>query len=151
MSPKAVNRPMLSEMLKIVGYHIPKSANTQRSFIAEKFNLGPDFNLGNSTKYPVTYQYRLYTTVNIDSDEVKQNLPEYRETNVDRESYLVSFFFAKYWLRNLKSFISGHNFRRIDTYGFEDFNQIRRRGEPNQTFHETFSNCHISQIFQVLL
>ena len=31
---KAVNRPMLSELLKIVGFHIPTTAANYRQFIA---------------------------------------------------------------------------------------------------------------------
>ena len=33
---KAVNRPMLSELLKIVGFHIPTTAANYRQFIAGK-------------------------------------------------------------------------------------------------------------------
>ena len=33
---KAVNRPMLAEILKIVGFHIPTSVATYRQFIAGK-------------------------------------------------------------------------------------------------------------------
>ena len=36
---KAVNRPMVSELLRIVGYHIPPSVGHHQDLIRKKFNL----------------------------------------------------------------------------------------------------------------
>ena len=84
---KSVNRPMLSEMMKIIGYHIPKSAGSHRQFISEKFGLGPEYgNNGHAMKYPVTYQYRIHTRVNSYEDDVKQKA--FRNM-YKREDYLV--------------------------------------------------------------
>ena len=80
---------MLREMVKIIGYHIPKSASAHRQFISEKFALGSEFgNNGNAMKNPVTFEYRIHTKVKWDDDFNKQkaylNLQK-------REEYLVSF------------------------------------------------------------
>ena len=65
---KAVNRPMLGEMLKIVGFHIPKNAapsSDRRQFISEKFNLGPEYgSSGDTLKHPVCYQVKILLAKN---------------------------------------------------------------------------------------
>ena len=57
---KAVNRPMLAEMLKIIGFHIPRSVcKPPRQFVSDKFQLGPDYGSnGCASKYPVDYEFR---------------------------------------------------------------------------------------------
>ena len=84
---KAVNRPMLSEIIKMIGYHIPKSASSHRQFISEKFALGSEYgNNGNAIKHPVSFEFRVHTRVNSDEDELKQKAFQ----NVQqREKYLV--------------------------------------------------------------
>ena len=79
---------MLREMVKIIGYHIPKSASAHRQFVSEKFALGSEYgNNGNAMKHPVTFEYRIHTKVKWDDDFNKQkaylNLQK-------REDYLVS-------------------------------------------------------------
>jgi len=84
---KAVNRPMLSELLKIVGFHIPTTAANYRQFIADKFDLGPDYGVnGHSIMYPVTHNFRVYTKVEDNEDTIKQKL--YNSCTTDRHSYL---------------------------------------------------------------
>lgn len=80
----------LSEMMKIIGYHIPKSAGSHRQFISEKFGLGPEYgNNEHAMKYPVTYQYRIHTRVNSYEDDVKQKA--FRNM-YKREDYLVIIY-----------------------------------------------------------
>ena len=108
---KAVNRPMLSELLKIVGFHIPTTAANYRQFIAgnynyifqilnqisaavymlhigiffiaDKFDLGPDYGVnGHSIMYPVTHNFRVYTKVEDNEDTIKQKL--YNSCTTDR-------------------------------------------------------------------
>ena len=88
---KAVNRPMLAEILRIVGYHIPKVSIAQRAFIAEKFGLGSEYGeAGDYVKNPVSHQYLIYTTVNEEEDTLKQSASKFKESCMDRESYLDS-------------------------------------------------------------
>ena len=84
---KAVNRPMLREMVKIIGYHIPESASAHRQFISEKFALGSEYGThGNAMKYPVTFEYRIHTKVKWDDDDNKQKAFQNLQ---QREEYLV--------------------------------------------------------------
>ena len=113
---KAVNRPMLNEILRIVGYHIPKSSISQRSYIADKFELGKDFSdTGDAVRHPTHYQYMVYTRVKIDQDIKKQSEDRFKTTNCDRESYTVSnkkthlaFFLNLCFLRTKKLFTFIH-------------------------------------------
>jgi len=83
---KAVNRPMLREMVKIIGYHIPESASAHRQFISEKFALGSEYGThGNAMKYPVTFEYRIHTKVKWDDDVNKQKAFQNLQ---QREEYL---------------------------------------------------------------
>jgi len=89
---KAVNRPMLAEMLKIIGYHIPREegkSGNQRQFISEKFQLGPEYgSTGNASKYPIDHVYTIYSRVKIEEDVIKQKKDVFQELNVNREDYL---------------------------------------------------------------
>ena len=88
---KAVNRPMLAEILKIVGFHIPKTYPSPRQFIADKFNLGPEYgSKGNSMKHPVNYEFMIYTRVNLEEDNLKQAKNIFKDAACDRDAYLVS-------------------------------------------------------------
>ena len=85
---------MLFEMVKIIGYHVPRSQNkstNQRDFISKKFELGPDYGSnGNASRYPVDHEFRVYSRVKIEDDVIKQKNPAFLDSNVNREDYLVS-------------------------------------------------------------
>ena len=85
---------MLAEMLKIIGYHIPREqgkSGNQRQFISEKFLLGPEYGSnGNASKYPTDHEFRCYSRVKIEDDIIKQKKDAFNELNVNREDYLVS-------------------------------------------------------------
>ncbi len=79
----------MAEMLRIVGYHIPKTLSTHRQFISQKFNLGKEFgDEGHTTKWPVTYTHMIYSRVNIEEDMVKQGKKNFRDEVTDRSLYL---------------------------------------------------------------
>ncbi len=81
----------MAEMLRIVGYHIPKTLSTHRQFISTKFGLGKDYgDAGHSGKWPVTFTHRLYSRVNIEEDNVKQAKGNFQDKVCDREAYLES-------------------------------------------------------------
>jgi tubulin polyglutamylase TTLL4 len=66
-------------------------SSCHRQLIADKFNLGPDFGSdGNTLKWPVTYQYSVYSRVNGNDDNEKQHKIIYNDTVTDRETYLES-------------------------------------------------------------
>ena len=61
---------MLAEMLKIIGYHIPREqgkSGNQRQFISEKFLLGPEYGSnGNASKYPTGKKNYLFKILPLD-------------------------------------------------------------------------------------
>ena len=77
----------------IIGYHIPRSQNkSKREFISQKFDLGPDYGQnGNASKYPVDHEFMLYSRVLIKDDEIKQKLSAFKDSDTNREDYLVSY------------------------------------------------------------
>ena len=76
----------------IIGYHIPRSQNqSKREFISGKFDLGPDYGQnGNASKYPVDHEFLVYSRVLIQNDVIKQKLPAFQDSSINRDDYLVS-------------------------------------------------------------
>merc|ERR1712008_556657 len=118
---KAVNRPMLAEMLKIIGYHIPRSQNqSKREFISGKFDLGPDYGQnGNASKYPVDHEFLVYSRVLIQNDVIKQKLPAFQDSSINRDDYLetilkdLSPMDVRTLVKSEEEFSQTNNFTRI--------------------------------------
>ena len=54
-------------------------------------HLGPDYGQnGNASKYPVDHEFLVYSRVLIQDDVLKQKLPAFQDSNMNREDYLVS-------------------------------------------------------------
>ena len=53
--------------------------------VTDKFDLGPEYGAtGNSYKYPVTYNYRIYSRVDTDDDTIKHKLYSQKDTDRSR-------------------------------------------------------------------
>lgn len=76
---KAVNRPMVSELLRIVGYHIPPSVGHHRDLIRKKFKLREN------QKF-LTFERKMYCRVLSDEEERKQ--ASYPANDFKRDQYL---------------------------------------------------------------
>lgn len=109
---KAVNRPMLAEMVRIVGYHIPSSCDKHHHFLKKKFSLTDRMSTSTvTTKHqlqpngkvtvmkekvdtklsgfqPLTYEPRMYSRSCIEEDDVKRD--RFSDKEVSRDSYLES-------------------------------------------------------------
>lgn len=79
----AVNRPMVSEMFHLVGYHIPRLAvttSTRRSIVLNKFNLP------HISSQHISFDSRVYSCLLSNSDIQKQS--QFPRNQKDRKSYL---------------------------------------------------------------
>lgn len=106
----AVNRAMVEEIVRLVGFHVPASAWPQREMIRRRFGLS-------SAERHLTYEWKLYSRVMQHQDETKQW--NHHERDFDREAYLavilkdLSALDVRILIKLEEELGQARNFRRI--------------------------------------
>jgi len=144
-----VNRPMVSEMFKIVGYHIPPAAVAtpdKRRITCSKLNF-PDESL--KLYYQIGFNQALYSTVMDDAGIKKQNLyPKHvfgRDTYLDKILQKLTGNDVKVLIKHLEENSQANKFSKIFPTSttheyFQYFDYLPYYDKLLDAFEECFGN-----------